>query len=344
MKITPRRCLRNGVIILIIFGLLSCFKVLWRPKVTTVIRKPPSTLQWVQGQPTRKPATQIDYPTHTTEINDSSTSLLEKSRILILVYTKFWNEERWVGELRGECFLDYDRKTQCPLEKFEVTYDKKRFAESDLVIFHAAAINMPSLQHLRSLSKNRKSSQRWVYQSMESPMSTPDPEPLNGLFNLTWTYRGDADFSAAYAAYVPLSPEEKLNKMASFTTDFSQGKSELVAWLVSNCQSQLRMSFVRELKKYIKVDVFGSCSRLFGNPRKCSKSYEKHCLKRYKFYLSFENVMCKDYITEKYWDHLGKVCVVLLCRGRVTVYLTIIARVRMGSEPKAHEAEGRMGY
>lgn len=103
--------------------------------------------------------------------------------------------------------MDYE--TQCPLEKFEVTYDKKRFAESDLVIFHAAAVNMPSLKHLRSLSKNRTSSQRWVYQSMESLMSTPDPEPLNGLFNLTWTYRGDADFSAAYAAYVPLSPEEK---------------------------------------------------------------------------------------------------------------------------------------
>lgn len=117
MKITPRRCLRNGVIILIIFGLLSCFKVLWRPKVTTVIRKPPSRLQWVQGQPTRNPATQIDYPTHTTETNDSSTSLLDKSRILILVYTKFWNEERWVGELRGKCFLDYE--TQCPLEKFK---------------------------------------------------------------------------------------------------------------------------------------------------------------------------------------------------------------------------------
>ena len=48
--------------------------------------------------------------------------------------------------------------------------------------------------------------------------------------------------------------------------------------------------------------------------------------------------MCKDYITEKYWDHLGKVCVVLLCRGRVTVYLTIIARARMGSEPKDSEA------
>ena len=323
MRITPRRCFRNGVIILFIFGLLNCFKVLWRPKIPTLIRKPPSKLQWVQGQPTRKPATQAYSPTHTAEIEDSGPSLLEKSRILILVYTKFWNEERWVGEKRGECFLDYDRKTQCPLEKFEVTYDKKRFAESDLVIFHAAATNMPSLKHLRSLSKNRTSSQRWVYQSMESPMSTPDPEPLNGLFNLTWTYRGDADFSAAYAAYVPLSPEEKLNKMASIMTDFSQGKSELVAWLVSNCQSQLRMSFVRELKKYIKVDVFGSCSRLFGNPRKCSKSYEKHCLKRYKFYLSFENVMCKDYITEKYWDHLGKICVVLLCRGRVTVYYGI---------------------
>lgn len=89
MRIPLRRCLRNAVILLFIFGLLNCFKVLWRTKVPTLIRKPPSRLQGIQGQPTRKPATQVDSPTHTTEIKDSSPSLLEKSRILILVYTKF---------------------------------------------------------------------------------------------------------------------------------------------------------------------------------------------------------------------------------------------------------------
>ena len=231
----------------------------------------------------------------------NNSSPLEKSRILILVYTTFWGRRKWVGENREECILDQTSRKQCPLDKFELTYDRKRFTESDLVIFHAT--DMPSLEHLKSLSKRRPILQRWVYATMESPNSTPDPMPLNGLFNATWTYRSDSEFSAQYAAYVPLSPEEKRNKKAA---DFTEGKSELVAWLVSNCGPQLRMSYVRELKKYIKVDVFGSCSRVFGPLRSCSKSDERRCLRKYKFYLSFENTLCKDYITEKYWDHLGK--------------------------------------
>ena len=90
-------------------------------------------------------------------------------------------------------------------------------------------------------------------------------------------------------------------------TDYTKGKSELVAWMVSNCGPQLRISFVRELKKYIKVDVFGRCSgKNFGDPRSCSKNRNKDCLQKYKFYLSFENRLCEDYITEKYWSRLGK--------------------------------------
>ncbi|CAH3183351.1 unnamed protein product, partial [Porites evermanni] len=226
-------------------------------------------------------------------------------KFLILVYTKFWGQVKWVGEYRSDCILDQTSRTQCPLDRFEITYDKQRFSQSDLVIFHAAGGNMPSVDHLKSLSKNRPAKQRWVYQTMEGPLVTPDPAPLNGLFNATWTYRGDSEFSAAYSAYVPLFPEEAADRMKTMI-DYSQGKTKLVAWLVSNCGSQLRMAFVRELRKYINVDVYGSCSSAFGQRLSCSKAGEKDCLKHYKFYLSFENALCKDYITEKYWDHLGK--------------------------------------
>ena len=39
----------------------------------------------------------------------------------------------------------------------------------------------------------------------------------------------------------------KMNEVATMT-DYTEGKSELVAWMVSNCSPQLRLSFVRELK------------------------------------------------------------------------------------------------
>ncbi|EDO35970.1 predicted protein, partial [Nematostella vectensis] len=141
---------------------------------------------------------------------------------------------------------------------------------------------------------------------MESPKVTPMVSPLNGFFNATWTYRSDSDFSAAYATYVPLSPTEM---------DYSKGKTSLVAWVVSNCSARLRNEFVAELMKYIDVHVYGSCSSHYNQTRVCNRGKMSKCLKKYKFYLSFENALCKDYITEKYWDRLGEEDVVPVVLG-----------------------------
>ena len=241
-------------------------------------------------------------------------STLEQSpKTVVLVYTNFWGTKTWVRN-EGRCSLLSNQRNamskKCSLNYFELTYDKTRFFESDLVVFHVR--NMPNLDELKSLSNHsRPISQRWVYALWESPkLSRNKQTPYDGLFNLTWTYRTDSDIWGPYGRYEKLSPEEiKMNKLATTLTDYSQGKTELVAWMVSNCHSQIRLSLVRELKKYIKVDVFGHCSsKIFGEPRVCPRNREKtrECLKKYKFYLSFENALCEDYITEKYWRHLGK--------------------------------------
>ena len=236
--------------------------------------------------------------------------MTDKHKTVVLVYTQFWKLNNWVKRIESRCCSGH----------FELTYEKKRFKESDIVVFHA--FDMPTLDVLKSLLKSRPTSQRWVYAVWESPMYTPNPTPLNGLFNLTWTYRSDSDFWGPYGRYEQLSQEEiKRNEMAP-VTDYTQGKSELVAWIVSNCVPQLRISFVHELKKYIKVDVFGGCSSKFGESRSCSKKKNeaRDCIKKHKFYLSFENWLCEDYITEKYWSHLGK-NITLLFRGFINFSL-----------------------
>ena len=234
--------------------------------------------------------------------NDSTQSQTPKVKVAVLVYTTFFSQINWI-KIEDRCGSDQRNKKQCSLYRFEITYDKSRFSESDMVVFHAR--NMPSIDVLNSLLNSRPSSQRWVYALWESPNATPNTTPLNGLFNLTWTYRTDSDFWGPYGRYERLSQEEiKRNEMAP-VTDYTQGKSELVAWIVSNCGPQLRISFVHELKKYIKVDVFGGCSSTFGESRSC-KGKSSDCIKNYKFYLSFENALCEDYITEKYWGNLGK--------------------------------------
>ena len=230
----------------------------------------------------------------------------QRPKTVVLVYTGGWGGRVWFED-RHQCDSDHKIEKECLLDQFEHTRDRQRFTESDIVVFHGRS--MPSLEHLNSLLENRSASQLWVYALWESPMYTPGRSLLNGLFNLTWTYRIDSDIWGPYGRYERLSQEDiKINKMAIFP-DYTQQKSELVAWMVSNCRPQLRISFVRELRKFIKVDVFGRCSRQFeasGLKRSCPKSEAKACLKKYKFYLSFENFLCEDYITEKYWSHLGK--------------------------------------
>ena len=230
----------------------------------------------------------------------SYVALVERPKTVVLFYTRFPGGQNW-----DHC-PSVETREKCSLYHFDFTFDKQRFEESDIVVFHGR--KMPRLDHLKSLLKSRPTSQRWVWATWESPKLTSNTTPLNGLFNTTWTYKKDSDIWSPYGTYQQLSEEEmKLNKMSAMR-DYTQGKSELVAWIVSNCRSKLRLSFVRELKKYIRVAVFGRCSSIFGQPRSCPKSNTTDCVKKYKFYLAFENALCEDYITEKYWRHLGKIC------------------------------------
>ena len=79
-------------------------------------------------------------------------------------------------------------------------------------------------------------------------------------------------------------------------------KTKGIAWFVSNCPTQGgREEYVKNLQNYIQVDIYGNCG-----PFKCPRSTD--CLKMlsndYKFYLSFENSLCKDYVTEKFFNAL----------------------------------------
>ena len=250
---------------------------------------------WLNLKPKLRVSSELHESATSASLARNGTSSKPK---LILIYTLFFSKKPWPGIGAEALNLNMIwRGKPCRVQACEWTYNRSRFAESDLVIFHGR--NMPPNEDLNLLLKKKRPSQRWAYYLLESPKATrPDTRKLNGFFHWTLTYRRDSDFWSPYGSYT------KIGIANQTTTDFSAGKDKLVAWIVSNCGPRLRKSFVHELRRYVKVDVFGRCSTEF-NGGSCSGDCKEE-LKRYKFYLSLENALCLDYATEKYWKHLGK--------------------------------------
>ncbi len=77
---------------------------------------------------------------------------------------------------------------------------------------------------------------------------------------------------------------------------------------MSHCETASRREkYINELRKYIDIDIYGKCTSYFENslPDPCPQGSAPNCfndlMNSYKFYLSFENSLCDDYISEKYW-------------------------------------------
>ena len=61
-------------------------------------------------------------------------------------------------------------------------------------------------------------------------------------------------------------------------------------------------NLVKSLQNYMPVDIYGDCG-----PYRCPEDMD--CFHRisdnYKFYISFENSLCKDYVTEKFFQAMS---------------------------------------
>lgn len=117
---------------------------------------------------------------------------------------------------------------------------------------------------------------------------------------LTTQYLESVEVLKSHTYLVPLSKKNSRR----------QNLAPLV-YVQSDCDPPSdRDSYVRELMKYIEVDSYGEClhNRDLPPPLKnLSAMDDRHfygILAQYKFILSFENAVCDDYITEKFWRPL----------------------------------------
>ncbi|XP_057303502.1 alpha-(1,3)-fucosyltransferase C-like [Hydractinia symbiolongicarpus] len=197
------------------------------------------------------------------------------------------------GCRRRDCFCT-DQRDFIPIEEF------------DAIVFYSRGIQKSDIPAVR------KPHQRYILWEMEpvAYLISFDPPSWKNFFNWTHTYRRDSEMWEPWGVMNQVKPFPKNvdDLIAEKRKDLqlAVNKKKSVAWFVSNCNSRSgRENYIRELQKYITVDVYGMCG-----PLKCDRSEYLKCWddveRDYYFYFSGENSLCKDYITEKFFNAMKR--------------------------------------
>lgn len=173
---------------------------------------------------------------------------------------------------------------------------------SDLVVFHET--------DLRRYPPSKPAGQLWAMRTGEAQRNLRfSTEQWNGYFNYTIDHREDATIRTYSLKTIAL--ENKL------TRDFYQEKLHMVKkdklvpsilWYVSNCYNvnSGREEYISELRNLIEdLSIYTRsklCSLKLGLPLRTVVEHEN--MTTSTFYLAFENALCKDYVTEKFWKVL----------------------------------------
>ncbi|KAG8180692.1 hypothetical protein JTE90_006250 [Oedothorax gibbosus] len=146
----------------------------------------------------------------------------------------------------------------------------------------------------------RRPQQKWILFNMEAPPHSRfhGMAFMSGMFNWTMTYRADSDVVTKYGS-VLRTGKSTFSKKQLYSE--WKKKSKMAVWMVSNCASHCRREeYVKELEKYIDVEIYGLCGRATCPENKTDECLENFS-KKFFFYLSFENSICDGYITEKFY-------------------------------------------
>ncbi len=202
----------------------------------------------------------------------------------------------------------------CPFlsNQCEITIDKKRFSEADAVVYHMGEEDSIDRNIVK---KKRHPKQRFVFALWEPPVHTKNLHSYREFFNWTMTYRFQSHIVASYYSahpYIHTSSEfyrlmlrenatKKLNltfqKIDHRPSDEILKKKKLgtAAALISNCGGRSdRLAFIKELKRYIDVKIYGWCGEKCPSDMNCREFIAQN----YYFILSFENSVCTEYASK----------------------------------------------
>ena len=182
-----------------------------------------------------------------------------------------------------------------------VNANRTTYNDSQVVLFNFHTLDS------KDIPKYRPPGQKWIFSMYESPSRTNMKllSRLRFAFNATMTKMVHADIPIPFETYaagdlLSLKPSD-LEELKTELTVMVNKKSKMVAWFVSNCRTpSAREKYVKKLSKYVQVDVFGKCGKLnCSQQRSDGMDCDRMLDSEYRFYLSFENRLCEDYVTEK---------------------------------------------
>ncbi|KAK0405006.1 hypothetical protein QR680_017755 [Steinernema hermaphroditum] len=201
---------------------------------------------------------------------------------IVLTWTKFFGSD--FAQILS------NKSADCP-RKCIYSSDERWLNESSVIVFHVR--NLHEVDLPRTTSRQLK-----VFYSLEAPPNT-DRSVLrrvpSNYFNATATYRADSDFRIPYGGFVARNVSEKA--MEGEIREIIKRKSKIVYQMASNCDTwSNREALTAELQNYLNLTSYGSC---FG--RSCDSRCAQEALESHYFYLAFENSVCPDYVTEKFF-------------------------------------------
>ncbi|XP_018802444.1 PREDICTED: alpha-(1,3)-fucosyltransferase C-like [Bactrocera latifrons] len=232
---------------------------------------------------------------------------------VILFWNGFFQDKRWT--LPADTF-----HAQCPRANCIFT-NQHDFLPSIVdyaaIVFHTAR----KFTLFYGTPPQRAPNQTYVFAQLESPTHTwHNFQAESNFYNLTLSYRLDSDVVWSYnvvrtiatrqiiaPALDPIWPavEVAWTQNDADLLLLIEGKRKMVAWFASNCKvASRRERLVKALQTHVQVDVYGKCGTL--RCERFNSSCDELLDKDYKFYLSFENSLCKDYVTEKFFNALQR--------------------------------------
>jgi len=178
---------------------------------------------------------------------------------------------------------------------------------ADLAIFQFTRLPL--------IRPNKSADQLWLLNAAEpQTFAKVDLAEWNGYFNYSFTYKRDSNRPNKWASQI--FPDTLGKTIRSFDNErpTTMDLKPKVVWFVSHCSNLVRsarLEYALELSQWVHLSIFTiklRCRRAIDSIKPNLISLlpfsEQPPLSSFHFYLSFENNLCEDYITEKFWKIL----------------------------------------